>query len=738
MGSNWSTLQLTEFFSAITRSGDVPGAAGLAVERAAEATEAEIAAVLAGGDLLACLGMGRDPRPAALAGVAAADECVTIAGLGTFHSTVHPLGDDTGGRLVLGRRDAAFEAEERQMLQGMAKVLGLALRGLRTLAAERDLRREREQQAEDRLVLVTALEKREQLLETLLQIQRAVSQRAPLQEVLDAVTRGAGAVLDGAPAALVLRDADHPDRTMVASLAPGHEAARHDPAVLGAAVRAMRKDHPVEHAAVLATPVHVGGDVAGSLVLGPVADTVRAGERRDVLLAFAEQASLALTGAHSIAAVRQAYHDGLTGLPNRMLFLERLDRALEVATRTRTRIAVLFLDLDLFKQVNDTLGHATGDELLRGVAGRLGAAVRGGDMAARLGGDEFAILLEPVADGAQAREVAERITQAVARPFTIAGNQVLTRASIGIALSDHATASGDALVQDADVAMYRAKKSRPGSCLMFEAGMRTDLLRHVALSADAAGAFEAGDFRLAYQPIVALRDARPVAMEALLRWTHPRLGEITPDTFVPLAEQSGLIVALGRWALREACHQLARWHAGGLPELTVSVNVSARQLADERLAADVGTALAEAGVPPAALTLDISESALTHDPGQVLRRLRALARTGVRLAVDDFGSGACPMAHLGRLPVDQLKIDNSLLDGVADDPRRLAIVRSVLELGRTLGLQTVAEGVAEPAQLAALAGLPCELAQGFLFAAPMPAAEVPEFVARPGLLGAVR
>jgi diguanylate cyclase (GGDEF)-like protein len=737
MGSNWSTLQLTEFFSAITRAGDEAGAALLAVERAAEATEAEIAAVLSGGDLIACLGLGRQTRTDTLAGVTPAAETVTLAGLGTFHSTVHPLGD-AAGQLILGRRDGAFEAEERQMLQGMARVLGLALRGLRTLAAERDLRREREQEAEARLVLVTALEKREQLLETLLQIQRAVSQRAPLQEVLDSVTRGASAVLDAAPAALVLRDADNPGETMVASLTPGHEHARHDPAVRDAALRAMRQDHPIDQDAVLAAPVHVGGDVAGSLVLGPVAATIRAQERRDVLAAFAEQASLALTGAHSIAAVRQAYHDGLTGLPNRTLFLERLDRALDVGARARTAIAVLFLDLDLFKQVNDTLGHAAGDELLRGVAARLRAAVRGGDMAARLGGDEFAILLEPVHDAGQAQEIAGRITAAIAQPFPIAGKEVLTRASIGIALSDDSTASGDDLVQDADMAMYRAKKSRPGSCLMFEPGMRSELLRHVELTADATRAFEAGEFRLAYQPIVALPHARPVAVEALLRWTHPRLGVIPPATVIPLIEQSGLIVALGRWVLRAACRELAGWHATGLPDLTVSVNVSGRQLADERLAADVLAVLAETGLPPDAVTLEVTETALMRDPGEAVRRLRALKQTGVRLAVDDFGSGASSMAHLGRLPIDQLKIDKSFIDGLAGDRRRQAIVRSVLELGSTLELETVAEGVEEPAQLAALAGLPCTLAQGFLFAEPMPAANVPGFAARHGLLRALR
>jgi diguanylate cyclase (GGDEF)-like protein len=727
MPTTWSTLQLTEFFSAITRAGDVAGAATLAVERAAEATEAELAAVVRGGELIACLGLGRQPSGDLLAGVTSGAETFTVPGFGTFHSTLHPLGRDTEGFLFLGRLDDAFEAEERQMLQGMAKVLGLALRGLETLAAERDLRREREREAEARLVLVNALEKREQLLGTLLQIQRAVSQRAPLQEVLDSVTRGASGVLEGALAALVLRDADAADETMVASLTPGHEDSRHDPQVLAVAVEAMQRDHPVDHDVVVAAPVHVGGDVAGSLVLGRCGDTIRSQERRDVLAAFAEQASLALTGAHSVAAVRQAYHDGLTGLPNRTLFLERLDRALEVAHRTRTAIAVLFLDLDLFKQVNDTLGHAVGDELLRGVASRLSTAVRGGDMAARLGGDEFAILLEPVDGGDQAREVADRIIASIARPFEIGGKEVLTRASIGIALGDAACTTAGDLVQDADVAMYRAKKNRPGTSAMFEPGMRTELLRHVELRTDARRAFESGEFRLAYQPIVTLPGGRITAVEALLRWTHPRLGPVAPDTFIPLAEQSGLIIDLGRWVLREACRDLAGWRAAGLPDLTVSVNLSSRQLQDEQLVADVTAALAETGVPASALTLEVTETALMRDPREVQRRLRALKSIGVRLAVDDFGNGYSSMAQLSRFPIDQLKVDKSLIDGIGTDRRQRAIARSVLELGAILELETVAEGVEEPAQLAALTALPCTLAQGFLFAEPVRPEQVGDF-----------
>ncbi|MGX6606813.1 diguanylate cyclase domain-containing protein [Micromonosporaceae bacterium Da 78-11] len=457
---SWSALQLTEFFTAISRADDVAGAARLATERAAEATDAEVAGVTGDGAVIASLGLGRTDDSGVLATIAPTAECVPIGRLGTFWCSVQPLGEAYPGTLVVARADAAFAAEERQMLQGMARVLGLALRGLQTLAVERALRIEQEQAVAARLELVEALRKRERLLETLLRIQRATGQRAPLQEVLDSVTRGAGDFLDGAPVALVLRDED---TTLVASLTPGNEAARQDGDVRDAAGRAMAASRTVGHGPLLAAPVHSSGDVAGSLVIGPSPAAIREQDRRDVLAAFAEQASLALTGAHTIAAVRQAYHDGLTGLPNRTLFLERLERALDAGSP----LAVLYLDLDLFKQVNDTLGHAAGDELLRGVADRLRACVRTGDMTARLGGDEFAILLEP-ADGGQARLIAGRIIDSIAAPFAIAGQDVSTRASIGIALGGDGPATASELVEDADVAMYRAKKSRPGTWAMFD------------------------------------------------------------------------------------------------------------------------------------------------------------------------------------------------------------------------------------------------------------------------------
>jgi diguanylate cyclase (GGDEF)-like protein len=473
--AGWSALQLSEFFSAITRAGDVDSAARIAVQRAAESTDAEVAAVVCGTAVPWSVGLGRRADASAFTDVQAGADLASFPRLGTLHVTAQALDRDTDDRLIVARTDEPFAAEERQMLQGMARVLGLALLSLRTLDAERRLRREREAEAETRLALVQALERRERLLETLLRVQRAANQRTPIGEVLDAITEGAGTLLDGAATALVLRDAADPAGLTVASLHAGTAAAEPDgAALLAAAGRAMTADHPVTAGPMIAVPVLVGDDVAGSFVIAGPAGEIRESERRDVLAAFAEQASLALTGAHTLAAIREAHHDPLTRLPTRGLFLQRVEQVLG-AGPAPAGAALLYLDLDLFKQVNDTLGHAAGDELLRGVADRLCGAIRDSDMAARLGGDEFAVLLEPLDDEQQARDIAERVIEEIGRPFDIVGRTVHTRASVGIAYSDHGR-SAERLIEDADLAMYRAKKTRPGTCREFEPRMRAELL----------------------------------------------------------------------------------------------------------------------------------------------------------------------------------------------------------------------------------------------------------------------
>jgi diguanylate cyclase (GGDEF)-like protein len=460
--AGWSVLQLTEFFSAITRAGDVASAARTAVQRATESTEAEVAAVVCDNAVVASVGLGRDPDPALFTELQASSEATTLPGLGPLHLAMLAMDRDTDARLIVARAEEPFIAEERQMLQGMARVLGLALRSLRTLENERRLRREREQEAEARLKLLQALAWRERLLETLLRVQRAANQHPTLAETLDAITEGARMLLDDVTTALVLRESGDLDRLTVASVSgPDPDRA----ALLDVGRLALTTNRPVTEGPLSAVPVHIVSSVAGAFVIaGHGGD-----ERRDVLAAFGEQASLALTGASTRAAVHAAHHDPLTRLPARSLFHQRVHRTLSAAPRPGTA-ALLYLDLDLFKQVNDTLGHAAGDELLRRVADRLNTVVRSSDMAARLGGDEFAILLEPLTDAQEACDIAQRVIDAIATPFDIGGRTVITRASIGIAYNDHGH-TADGLIEEADLAMYRAKRSLPGSYREFDPSM---------------------------------------------------------------------------------------------------------------------------------------------------------------------------------------------------------------------------------------------------------------------------
>ncbi|GAA0561591.1 hypothetical protein GCM10010172_50990 [Paractinoplanes ferrugineus] len=484
--AGWSLLQLTEFFSAITRADDVAVAARIAVQRTTEATDAEVAAVVCDAEVVASVGLGRAPDPAVFVGLRGGADVTTLPGIGPMHLAMLAMDRDTGARLIVARADEPFIAEERQMLQGMARVLGLALRGLRTLENERRLRREREQEADARLKLVQALAWRERLLETLLRVQRAANQHPPLGEALDAITGGARMLLDDVTAALVLRESGDPAALTVASLS-GPPVDQDILVEVGRA--AVVANRPVTEGRLSAVPVHIGDDVAGAFVLadhtaaeeGLRAEGGRADagndERRDVLAAFGEQASLALTGASTRAAVHAAHHDPLTRLPTRSLFLQRVHQMLAAAPRPGSA-ALLYLDLDLFKQVNDTLGHAAGDELLRRVAERLTGVVRASDMAARLGGDEFAIVLEPLAGRHEAGVIAQRLLEAIATPFDIGGRTVVTRASVGIAYNDHGH-TADGLIEEADLAMYRAKKSMPGTYREFEPSMLDPAVRSV-------------------------------------------------------------------------------------------------------------------------------------------------------------------------------------------------------------------------------------------------------------------
>ncbi|HEX6674415.1 MAG TPA: EAL domain-containing protein [Actinomycetes bacterium] len=735
---HWSTHQLTEYFAAVSGPLDEDGAVLVAAERVAETLDAEVGAVVIGGEVRGSTGFGGEGPPAALAAVTSATETLEIPGAGTLQAAVGAVGRPADGYLVVARVDEPFSTEERQLLDGMAQGLGLALRSLRTLAAERRLREEREREAEQRLELLNALEARQRLLETLLAIQRAISNRKPLQEVLDAVTAGASGLLDGSGVALVLAAPYDAGQLIVASTCGRQGRAGDDATVLAAAADAMASDQVVTRVAAgrkaagrtSAAPVRVDGETTGSLVA-----TTRGGaDQREFLAAFAQQVSLALTDARTVEAMREAYHDSITGLPNRALFVDRLKHALAVADRRRDDVTVLFIDLDRFKAVNDSLGHAAGDELLAAVADRIRRCLRAADTAARLGGDEFAVLLEGT-PGEGGVEVAERIIRAAKEPFRVGGRDVFIAASVGVAPSRPPHAEASTLLGEADVAMYQAKKHHPGRAVIFEPRMHAEALEHLDLQADLQRALGLDEFRLQYQPLVRLDTRTPVATEALLRWTNPRRGSVPPSLFIPVAEETGMIVDLGRWVLREAAGQTAEWRRQ-VPGLTLNVNVSAREVADPRYLTTLAEILAGAGLPAAALTLELTETTLMSDPDDGLAHLDRLRGLGVRLAVDDFGTGYSSLSYLRRFPVNQVKIDRGFIAGVAQRADDFAVARAVIDLGRTLRLQTVAEGIEDAAQLDALRQLGCDLGQGYYLSRPLDPEAVPAYLAEHGVVAA--
>ncbi len=442
--------------------------------------------------------------------------------------------------------------------------------------------------------------------------------------------------------------------------------------------------------------------------------------------------------------VHDARHDALTGLPNRTRFRERLARA-AADPGGRASLAVLYVDLDDFKGVNDALGHAAGDVLLIEVASRLLRATRGSDTVARLGGDEFAILLRGVHDAGEAVVAAERVASTLAAPVCVQGAELRPVASIGIALGSDAAAAGGASPEDAnanlaaedllrfaDVAMYAAKHGGKGRHELFVPAMHHRAQERRALENDLRGAAERGELVLHYQPLVDLDTGHVVGAEALVRWQHPVRGMIPPIEFIPVAEQTGLVVSIGRWVLEEACREAARWQsAAGGRRPSVSVNLAALQIHHASIVAEVRDALAAAGLPAGALTLEITETAMLADTDAAVARLTELKTLGVTLAVDDFGTGYSSLSYLQRFPVDVLKIDKSFVDGVATDGHDPVLTRAIVALGAALGLRVVAEGVERAAQADVLRALGCGYGQGYHFARPLPAAAFAELLAAP-------
>ena len=414
----------------------------------------------------------------------------------------------------------------------------------------------------------------------------------------------------------------------------------------------------------------------------------------------------------------QAFHDQLTKLPNRTLFTERVAYALERQNRANQSLAVLFLDLDDFKTINDSLGHPAGDQVLTTVAERIRHCLRPSDTVARLGGDEFAILLDDMSSPTDALMAADRIIKALDNPAYVDGREVSIRASLGITLDTHGE-EADTLLRNADVAMYMAKRRGKGRYQVFESSMHIEMVERLELTAHLARAVEQREFVLEYQPIVNLETHSIEGVEALVRWRHPTKGLLSPSEFIPAAEDTGLIVPLGWAILREACARAAGWQVPGHPPLAVSVNLSPKQLTDPNLVREVERSLLASGLDPSCLILEITEDVLMHETEATLQTLRELKRLGVRLAIDDFGTGYSSLSYLERFPVDMLKIAKTFVDKLGNGAPRSPLVEAVIRLGEALGLQVVAEGIETAEQLDRLRGLRCEQGQGFLFGRPL-------------------
>jgi diguanylate cyclase (GGDEF)-like protein len=447
------------------------------------------------------------------------------------------------------------------------------------------------------------------------------------------------------------------------------------------------------------------------------------------VLALSRQRAWGLVGEQTVELEYRALHDPLTGLPNRRLVLDRAEQVLARARRMDVPVTALFLDIDGFKQINDRFGHKAGDDVLRQVGDRLAGVLRESDTVGRLGGDEFVLVLDCTGpDAAHPDLVADRILAALRKPLALpmtGSSPVTISASIGIASAVADTAED--LLQHADIAMYQAKAAGKGGYVVFDASMQDAIADRLNLELDLAEALDAEQLYLDYQPVLNLTSGRVVSVEALLRWQHPTRGVIAPDGFIPIAEASGMIAQIGRWVLAQACQQAAHWLAKGYT-IGVSVNVSPRQFERLEFIDDVREALGESGLDPAWLTLEVTEAMLVRRPAATAALLAELKRVGVAIAVDDFGTGYSSLGYLRQFPIDSLKIDRSFVNDLASSADADALANTLIQLGKTLGIQTLAEGVEEPSQARQLRAAGCDLAQGFLFARPLTPEALERFI----------
>ena len=487
---------------------------------------------------------------------------------------------------------------------------------------------------------------------------------------------------------------------------------------------------------MIASPVWCGGELVGALVVGSLTRRSPRPHEVECLDLLAAQAGAALNNARLFSERRafearlehQAFHDALTNLPNRALFLDRLDQALARTRRDGEPVGVLFMDLDRFKMVNDSLGHDVGDELLSAVAQRLSVCLRPGDTLARYGGDEFTVLLERLRSDADAIDVAERLLRSLSAPFILQERQVFISASIGVSFAKHPYSNDSDPLREADLAMYRAKERGKGRWEVFESDMNAEAIRRLELETELRQAIDGQEMFLLYQPLVDLGSGTVTGVEALVRWRHPSRGVVSPNDFIGLAEETGLILRLGDWILEEACRQGQRWLELGLPPLHVAVNISADQFQKGGLPGKLLEILVATGLPADRLTLEMTESVVMEEAEATMEIMSEIDGLGVRLALDDFGQGYSSLSYLKRFPLDVLKVDKAFVDGLVDNPEDRAIVRSVVALARELGISVTAEGIETARQLEHVKSLGCHVGQGYWFSRPVEADAITELL----------
>lgn len=468
--------------------------------------------------------------------------------------------------------------------------------------------------------------------------------------------------------------------------------------------------------------------VVGSFEPNTFLELIQLGAQDVVTMAELAQGRLDVAIRCAISRARIAHHDSLTGLPNRALLFDRLNHAINQARRYGHVISVMFIDLDRFKFINDTMGHEAGDVLLKTVANRIRQSIRESDTVARLGGDEFIAIITNLDEPLSSATVANKIVENLSAPVKISDNQVSVSPSIGIATFPADGDSADELIKLADAAMYQAKQAG-GACHQFyRPDMNSDALRRIGLGVALQRAIRDTELELHYQPQVNLQTGQVIGLEALVRWRHPERGLVPPDQFIPLAEELGLMVPMGDWILETACGHLRGWRDQGLPEFRVAVNLSAYQFNQDSLLDRVMHSIHRAGLQTKDLELELTESSVMRDPESTARTLRSLSEAGVRIAIDDFGTGYSSLAYLKSFPLDSLKIDRSFVRDTPDDQNDTAIVRTIISLARHLGLEAVAEGVESEEHLNFLQSNGCHLVQGFLLARPVPADEVADVV----------